>query len=387
VDFTWSFLQAAVSFPNIGADFIKHYRLIVDLASNIIYAPHLKLKIELSLPPAVGFFSVVLPVGLADQEWPAGPPPAHISVSHPSVPEGGEGGKHPQQTDSIKDLIWEFNELFDSKTKNLPHSRHGVYHRIEMTGRPVKAKYRRLDPDRLKAAKAEFMDLEKQGIIRRSDSCWASPLQMVKKEDGTWRPCGDYRRVNLQTTPNLYTCPNIGDMSAELAGCVVFSKLDLKKGYHQVPVHPADVAKTAVITPFGLFEYVRMPFGMRNAGQTFQRLMERILAGLEFCFVYLDDILVASKDGQEHQRHLHTIFERLQANGLVLNKNKCLFAVQALDFLGHRVSAAGIAPLESRVAALRNFPQPKTIRQLRSFLGMVNFYRRLYLELPEFCGC
>jgi hypothetical protein len=211
VDFTWSFLQAAVSFPIIGADFIKHYKLIVDLASNIIYAPHLKLKIELSLPPAVGFFSVVLPIGLADQEWPAGPAAAHISVSHPSVTEwGGGGGKPPQQTDSITDLIQEFNELFDSKTKNLPHSRHGVYHRIETTGRPVKAKYRRLDPDRLKAAKAEFADLEKQGIIRRSDSFWASPLHMVKKEDGTWRLCGDYRRVNLQTTPTSTPAPTLG---------------------------------------------------------------------------------------------------------------------------------------------------------------------------------
>jgi hypothetical protein len=112
----------------------------------------------------------------------------------------------------------EIENIFDVNSPTLPHSRHGIVHRIETTGRPVKAKYRRLDQERLKAAKAEFADLEKQGIVRRSDSCWASPLHMVKKEDGTWRPCGDYRIVNLQTTPDLYTCPNIGDMSAELAG-------------------------------------------------------------------------------------------------------------------------------------------------------------------------
>jgi hypothetical protein len=156
----------------------------------------------------------------------------------------------------------------------------------------------------------------------------------------------------------------------------VFSKLDLKKGYHQVPVHPDDVAKTAVITPFGLFEYIRMPFGMRNAGQTFQRLMDKILAGLQHSFVYLDDILVASKNHQEHVEHLREVFQRLQANGLVLNQKKCLFAVSALDFLGHRVSAEGIAPLSNRVAAVKNFPQPKTVKQLQSFLGMINFYRR-----------
>jgi Reverse transcriptase (RNA-dependent DNA polymerase) len=157
---------------------------------------------------------------------------------------------------------------------------------------------------------------------------------------------------------------------------VVFSKLDLKKGYHQVPVNPADVQKTAVITPFGLFEYVRMPFGMQNSGQTFQRLMDRILACLEYTFVCLDDILVASRSYEEPAVHLPEVLQRLQANGLVLNDKKCLFAVPALDFLGHRVSAARIAPLEGRVAAVKNFPQPKTVRQLQSFLGMVNFYRR-----------
>jgi cleavage and polyadenylation specificity factor subunit 1 len=131
------------------------------------------------------------------------------------------------------------------------------------------------------AAKAAFEDMERQGIFRRSSSCWASPLHMVKKADGSWRPCGDFRRLNLITEPDKYPLPRMDDLAASLSGCRVFSKLDLKQGYHQIPMRAADIKKTAIITPFGLFEYTRMPFGLRNSGQTFQRLMDRVIAGLE----------------------------------------------------------------------------------------------------------
>ncbi|MBM3938326.1 MAG: hypothetical protein FJ333_06695, partial [Sphingomonadales bacterium] len=141
-------------------------------------------------------------------------------------------------------------------SKELPPTKHHVQHFIVTEGNPVAGRYRRLDPDRLRAAKAEFAALERQGIVRRSKSHWAAPLHMVKKGDGSWRCCGDFRQLNLQTRPDRYTCPNLADLSADLAGCRVFSKLDLRKGYHQVPVSPQDVEKTAVVTPFGLFEYL-----------------------------------------------------------------------------------------------------------------------------------
>jgi hypothetical protein len=153
--------------------------------------------------------------------------------------------------------------------KSLPSVKHKVLHHIETEGRPVVAKYRRLDPAKLAAAKKEFFEMEKQGIIRRSNSQWSSPLHIVRKADGSWWPCGDFRRLNLITRPDRYTCPNIGDLTAWLAGCTVFSTLDMRKGYHQVPVKPEDVCKTAIVTPFGTFEFLRMPFGLRNAGQTF----------------------------------------------------------------------------------------------------------------------
>ena len=118
---------------------------------------------------------------------------------------------------------------------------------------------------------------------------------MVKKADGTWRPCGDYWLLNLQTQPDLYTCPNIADLTARLEGCTIFSKLDLRKGFLQIPVRPRDVHKTAIITPFGLLELIRMPFGLRNVGQSFQCFIDKVLEGLEYCFVYVDDVLIGSK--------------------------------------------------------------------------------------------
>ncbi len=126
--------------------------------------------------------------------------------------------------------------------------------------------------------------MEREGIIQRSTSPWASPLHMVPKKDGTWRPCGDFRRLNLVTEPDVYPLPNMLDFADRLSGCRVFSKIDLRKGYWQVPVRPEDRQKTAVITPFGLFEFLRMPFGLRNAGSSFQRMMDRVLVGLPFAY-------------------------------------------------------------------------------------------------------
>ena len=276
---------------------------------------------------------------------------------------------------NYKKILEEFTDVVNP-SKKLPKVKHQVQHHIETVGRPVTAKYRRLDADKLAAAKAEFAEMERQGIVRRSNSNWSSPLHMVRKSDGTWRPCGDFRRLNVQTQPDQYTCPNIADLTAQLAGCKVFSKLDLRKGYHQVPVRPADIKKTAVITPFGLFEFVRMPFGLSNAGQTFQRMMDDVLAGLEYLFVYLDDVLIASEDHQQHEVHLRKVLSRFQKHGLVLNAEKCQLGVSELDYLGHHVSATGIRPVADRLGAIKSFPLPNTVKSLPTYLGMINFYHR-----------
>ena len=275
----------------------------------------------------------------------------------------------------VKDILADFADVLNQEGR-LPPSTHGVEHHIVTSGRPVTAKFRRLDNVKLAAAKAEFQLLEKEGVVQRSNSDWASPLHMVQKSNGSWRPCGDFRRLNLITEDDCYPLPNMADITSSLAGASIFSKLDLKKGYHQIPVHPSDVKKTAIITPFGLFEFLRMPFGLKNAGMSFQRFMDRILGGLPFVLIYLDDILVASPDRATHKVHLRAVLQILRENGLVLNRSKCEFFRSEVEFLGLMVTAGCVAPLPEQVSAVADFPQPTTIKELQAFLGVVNFYRR-----------
>jgi len=258
-----------------------------------------------------------------------------------------------------------------------------IKHAISTTGPPLYSKARPLSPVKYQEAKIEFDKLLKLNIVRPSNSPWASPLHMVKKSNGTWRPCGDYRRLNSVTVPDRYSVPNMQTIHHKLRGSCYFTTLDLVKAYHFIPVEEDDISKTAICTPFGNFEYLRMPFGLRNAASTFQRYIDSVFNDFPYVITYIDDILIFSSTEEEHTSHLHAVLEKLSSVGLKINPEKSTLSKPAVSFLGYEINSKGIKPLPERVDALKRLPVPGDKKILQRYIGMFNFYQRCIPQFSE----
>ena len=214
-------------------------------------------------------------------------------------------------------------------------------------------------------------------VIRESSSPYASPIVLVKKKDGSLRMRVDYRLLNGETRKDAFPLPRIDESLDVLTGARWFSTLDLASGYNQVPVAEADRSKTAFCTPFGLFEWNRMPFGLCNAPATFQRLMQRIF-GDQQCqslLLYLDDIVVFSSTIEQHLERLGVVLERLHHEGLKGKLSKCAFFQQEVSYLGHVISDKGVSTDPGKVRAVSSWTPPATLSELRSFLGFASYWR------------
>ncbi|MCP4459317.1 MAG: RNA-directed DNA polymerase, partial [Cytophagales bacterium] len=219
-------------------------------------------------------------------------------------------------------------------------------------------------------------DMTEAGIIRPSGSPFSSPIILIKKSDGTYRFVVDYRRLNNVTVVDNFPIPRSDETLNELVNVKYLSTLDLSSGFWQIPVAEDSIEKTAFVVHGGLFEFLRLPFGLCNSPSTFQRHMAEVIRGLIGVLCYIDDIIVFSKSWEEHLQNLRALFDRLRQYDLKLKPKKCTFAASEVLYLGHVVSQEGIRPESKKLHAIQNFPVPKDVKAIRSFCGLAGYYRK-----------
>ena len=293
----------------------------------------------------------------------------------------------PDMRGKLKELVDEFKDVFpDTLPKGRPPKRDIVHEiRTEEGAKPPSRPPYRLSPSEQDEMEEQVKDLLAQGFIRPSASPYGAPILFVPKKDGRWRMCIDYRALNKQTVKDQFPLPRIDSLLERLGQAKVFTKLDLASGYHQIAMEESSIQKTAFRTNRGQFEFLVMPFGLCNAPASFQRLMNKVFAEHigDFIAVYLDDILIFSRSIDEHWQHIRWALEKLREAKLFGRLHKCEFLKEQVDYLGFEVSPGGIRASPGKVKAVIEWPRPKSVHDVRSFLGLASYYRRFVRGFSE----
>lgn len=291
--------------------------------------------------------------------------------------------RNSEEKSPILKIIKRFNYVFYHPEPNLTFT-NAIKHKINTTTDiPIHSKSYRYPYIHKEEVQNQIQEMLDNGIIRHSSSPYSAPIWIVsKKEDASgkkkWRLVVDYKKLNEVTIDDRYPIPNIDDILDKLGRCMYFTTLDLAKGFYQIQVDEADVHKTAFTVEGGHYEFLRMPFGLKTAPATFQRLMNTILKDYinKICLVYLDDIIIFSTSFQEHEDSIRLIFKRLEEANLKVQLDKSEFFKRETEFLGHVITQNGIKPNPKKIECVVNFPIPKTTKQIKQFLGLTGYYRK-----------
>ena len=292
-----------------------------------------------------------------------------------------------QQKEKLTAVIEENFDAFAYNLQQLPGTNLQA-HVIE-TGDspPVRQRPYRYSPAARKEIEQQTAEMLESGLIKPSSSMWSSPCVLVKKKNDTYRMCIDYRKLNTCTKQISFPIPLLTDVWDALAenNPGIFSLLDLKSGFHQIPMHPDSMDKTAFVTHQSQYSYTRLPFGLKNASNSYQMVMNEVFRGMtwKYLMVYIDDILIYSRNFEEHLTHLQNVFDRLKQANLKLHPQKCNFALEKIVYLGHILSKEGIAVDEKKIKAVTEWPIPKTVKDVRAFLGFCGYYRRFVKDFAK----
>ncbi|KAL0549347.1 hypothetical protein IC582_013828 [Cucumis melo] len=280
---------------------------------------------------------------------------------------------------SSEPVVRDYPDVFPEELPGLPPHREVEFAiELEPGTVPISRAPYRMAPAELKELKVQLQELLDKGFIRPSVSPWGAPVLFVKKKDGSMRLCIDYRELNKVTLKNRYPLPRIDDLFDQLQGATVFSKIDLRSGYHQLRIKDGDVPKTAFRSRYGHYEFIVMSFGLTNAPAVFMDLMNRVFREFldTFVIMFIDDILIYSKTEAEHEEHLRMVLQTLRDNKLYAKFSKCEFWLKQVSFLGHVVSKAGVSVDPAKIEAVTGWTRPSTVSKVRSFLGLAGYYRR-----------